>query len=121
MATPHIPPIPPVPVVGAGESIQSRLETLIALARLLDRIEHSGPGVGADQYRTVVERLKSALGAQIPAPALEAILSAHPGAAEVYENLHYDVSGLSRHALERSVASEMLAAQAIAKAARKDH
>jgi hypothetical protein len=47
------------------------------------------------------------------------VLGAHPAAAEVYENMHYAQSGLSRQTLERSVGSEMMASQAIAKAARK--
>ena len=54
----------------------------------------------------------------MPEPALEAILGAHPATAEVYENMHYEVSGLSRSPLERSVATEMLASQAIERASR---
>lgn len=121
MATPHTPQSPRSESVSSGESVQSRIETLIALARLLDRIDGSGRAVGADQYRAVVHRLQSALSAAIPAPALEAILSAHRGAAEVYENLHYEQSGLSRSSLDRSVSTEMLATQAIAQAARTEH
>jgi hypothetical protein len=48
------------------------------------------------------------------------VLGAHPAAAELYENQHYAQSGLSRSSLERSVQSEMLASQLIARAARKD-
>lgn len=111
MATPH------------GESVQSRLETLIALSRLLDRIEASGRGIGADQYLLVVRQLQAALRAGVPEPAMEAILSAHHGAAELYENMNYERSGLSRSPLERSVSTELVAAQAIARAARRgdDH
>jgi hypothetical protein len=47
------------------------------------------------------------------------VLGAHPAAAELYENLHYAQAGLSRSTLERSVATEMLAAQVLAKAARR--
>ena len=97
-------------------SVHSRLEMAIALARLLDRIEASGRSVGADQYRGVVRRLSAALEDGIPGPALEAILSAHPGAAELYENRHYERSGLSRSPLERSVATEMLACQVLSRA-----
>jgi hypothetical protein len=50
--------------------------------------------------------------------ALDAILGAHPGSAELYENMHYEESGLSRSPLERSVATEMLASQAIDRASR---
>ncbi len=99
------------------DSLHSRLENLIALARLLDRVEASGGSVGADQYRTLVQRLTAALSVPIPEAALEAILGAHPGAAELYENMHYDRSGLSRSVLDRSVATEMLASEAIHRAA----
>ena len=48
------------------ESVQSRLETLIALARLLERVEASPVAVGADQYRSLVDRIKGALAAPLP-------------------------------------------------------
>ena len=91
------------------ESLQTRIENLIALARLLDRVESSAVPVGADQYRALVHQLTAALESQIPERALEAILGAHAGAAEIYENLHYEQSGLSRSALDRSVETEMQA------------
>ena len=101
------------------ESLKNRLETAIALARLLERVETSGRAFGADQYRTLVRQLGVALSQEMPDDALQAVLGAHPAAAEVYENLHYAESGLSRSSLERSVGSEMLASQAIARAARR--
>jgi hypothetical protein len=101
------------------ESLQNRIETAVALARLLERVEASTVAVGADQYRTLVERLKESLAAELPAPALDAILTACPASAELYENVHYEQSGLSRSPLERSVATEMLAAQAIDRARRR--
>jgi len=100
------------------EPLQTRLETVIALSRLLERVETRGVGIGADQYRALVRQLQSALATPLPEPALEAILGAHPSAAELYENLHYELSGLSRSPLERSVATEMLASQAIERALR---
>ena len=102
------------------ESLKNRLETAIALARLLERVETSGRAFGADQYRALVHQLGVALSQEMPDDALQAVLGAHPAAAEVYENLHYAESGLSRSSLERSVSSEMLASQAIARAARRD-
>ncbi len=101
------------------ESLKSRLETVIALARLLERVEASNAPVGADQYRALVRQLALALSQALPADALHAVLGAHPAAAELYENLHYEQSGLSRSSLERSVGSEMLASQALVKAARR--
>lgn len=102
------------------ESIKNRLETVIALSRLLERVEcAAGKGVGADQYRALVRQLQVALAQEMPDDALQAVLGAHPAAAEVYENLHYARSGLSRSSLERSIGSEMLASQALARAARR--
>ena len=100
------------------ESLHARLETLIALARLLERVEASPMAVGADQYRALVGQIKMVLAAPVPAAALEAILKAHPATGEIYENMHYEMSGLSRSPLERSVATEMLATQLLHKIAR---
>ena len=99
------------------ESLQSRLETLIALARLLERVEASPIAIGADQYRALVGQLKTALAAPLPAAPLEVILRAHPATGEIYENMNYEISGLSRSSLERSVATEMLATQLLHKIA----
>ena len=101
------------------ETLRNRLETVIALARLLERVENSSVAVGADQYRALVRQLTAALSQEIPDDALHAVLGAYPAAAELYENLHYAQSGLSRSPLERSVGSEMLASQALARAARR--
>jgi hypothetical protein len=99
------------------ESLQSRLETLIALARLLERVDASPIAIGADQYRALVGQLKAALAVPLPAAPLEAILRAHPATGEIYENMNYEVSGLSRSPLERSVATEMLATHLLHKIA----
>ena len=101
------------------ESLRSRIETLIALARLLERVEASPQAIGADQYRALVGQIKAALAPALPQQALEAILDAHPATAEIYENQHYPISGLSRSPLERSVATEMLASQLIHRIAAK--
>jgi hypothetical protein len=107
------------PMAGPStEPLHTRLETLIALARLLERVEATPVAIGADQYRALVRQIQSLLSAPLPGPALQAILNAHPATAEIYENLHYDTSGLSRSALDSSVATEMLATQFIQKAAR---
>ena len=100
------------------DSAKAKLETAIALARILERVERSAAAVDADQYQVIVARLRSALSEDLPADALQAVLGAHPAAAEVYENMHYEHSGLSRSSLERSVSSEMLATQVLARVAR---
>jgi hypothetical protein len=95
------------------ESLHTRLETLIALARLLERVEASPQPIGADQYRALVAQLKGALAAPLPAAPLQAILDAHPATSEIYENMNYELAGLSRSPLERSVATEMVATRLI--------
>ena len=102
------------------ETVKNRLENVIGLARLLERVENTRVTIGPDQYQTLVHQLQRALAQELPHDALQAVLGAHPAAAEVYENQHYAQSGLSRASLERSVSSEMLASQAIARAARKN-
>lgn len=93
------------------EPVKTRLEKVIALARLLERVERSGTAPDPQQYRMLVGELGTALEAELPPPALEAILQASPATAELYENLHYAQSGLSRSPLDRSVAAEMMASQ----------
>jgi hypothetical protein len=102
-----------------ADSLQTRLETLIALARLLERVEAKPAAVSADQYRALVRQLKAALASNVPEPALRAVLAAHPATAELYENMHYQTSGLSRSPLDRSVATELLATDLIHRAARR--
>lgn len=102
------------------ETLKNRLETVIALARLLERVEHNPVPVGADQYRALVRQLSAALSQEMPDEALRAVLGAHRAAAEVYENMQYAQSGLSRSSLERSIESEKLARQVLARAARRD-
>ena len=101
------------------EPLHARLETLIALARLLERVEADPVAVGADQYRALVRQIQAGLAAPLPAQALHAILNAHPATAEIYENLHYETSGLSRSSLDVSVSTELLASRAIDKVARR--
>ena len=96
---------------------KTRLETVIALARLLERVERAPSSASPDQYRALVLQLQGALDEGLPTDALNAVLSAYPAAGEVYENMHYAVSGLSRSTLDRSVASEMAASQLLAKLA----
>ena len=95
------------------ESLKTRLENAIALAQLLERVDRSGKAPDPEQYRALVQQLGAALSAELPPAALEAILNASPAAAEIYENLHYERSGLSRSSLERSVAAEMAANQVL--------
>lgn len=99
--------------------IRTRLETVIALAHLLECVETGTARANADGYRRLVLRLQAALSEDIPADALQAILCAYPATGQVFENLHYAQSGLSRASLERSVTSELQAKQVLARAARR--
>lgn len=96
----------------------TRLTVTHTLAQLLERLERSTVAVGAEQYRSVVLHLVNEF-ADIPSDsALSALLDAHPAAAELYENLHYQHAGLCRSPLEFSSAAELQAKQAIARAMR---
>jgi len=88
---------------------RSNLENLALLAGMFERVERSGTSLDAQQYLVLVDRLKDALGADLPTEGLNAVLSAHPAAAELYENLHYAHAGLCRSPLEVAVAAESAA------------
>ncbi len=90
------------------------------LAQLLERLEHSATSVGAEQYRSVVEHLVNELHVIPSGAELGALLDAHPAAAEVYENLHYDVAGLCRSSLDAATTAERLARDAIERAMRDE-
>jgi hypothetical protein len=100
------------------ESVRSRAQALLVLAGLLERLERSPVRVDPAQYRTVVNRLSAALSEDWPDDLIDALLKAHPSTAELYENLHYARSGLSRAPLDRSVASEQAARALLSRIAR---
>lgn len=97
------------------QPIPARLTVVVALARLLQRLEMSRVPVGADQYRSVVDRLSAALQETPADDALSAVLRAYPAAAELYENLNYQVAGLCRSPLDASLRAEIEARELIAK------
>jgi len=99
--------------------MRTKLETVVPLAHLLECVETGTAIATADGYRRLVLRLQAALSDDIPAEALQAILSAYPATGELFENLHYGLSGLSRAPLEQSVSSERLARQVLARVARR--
>jgi hypothetical protein len=102
------------------ESVKNRLENVIALARLLERVERHPSAPHPEQYRALVRQLGDALDAELPEDALKAVFGAYPAAAELYENRHYEHSGLSRAPLERSIETEMLTSQLLRRVAAKD-
>ncbi|MCW7539268.1 hypothetical protein OOT46_15595 [Aquabacterium sp. A7-Y] len=98
--------------------LPARLSVVVTLARLLDLLDRSGKAVSPEQYRVVAGRLSQALQELAGEPALEAVLSAFPAAAELYENLNYQHAGLCRSPLEAALNAELRAHEVIAKAAR---
>ena len=89
--------------------VRSHLHKVVALADLLESVEAGAATASASGYRLLVQRLQVALGKELPADTLLAILDRYPAASEVYENMHYARSGLFRSPLERSVSSELIA------------
>ena len=90
-------------------------KTVLSLAHILERIDCSGDPVDAAQYQIVVSRLKHALSATMPSAALTAVLNTYPSTAELYENMHYEVSGLSCSSLDSAVSAELQATKLLGK------
>ncbi len=100
-------------------AIPERLKVTFTLAHLLQKLERSPGPVGAEQYRSVVQRLSEELARQPVDDYLRAILAGHPAAAELYENLNYRHAGLCRSPLELSLAAEVRAREVIGRVARR--
>ena len=99
----------------AAAALKNRIENLIAMAQLLERVDANPTIVGAEQYRHLVHTVQSLLGEDdMPDDALRAVMRACPASAVLYENMHYDRSGLSQSPLDAAVGSEMAATQLIA-------
>ena len=94
-------------------AVKSKLETFVALARLLEKIDQSSQPLAADQYRSLIDRLKALLSDDLPTDALRALLAHFPATAELYENLNYAHAGLVCTPLDQSIDAERLARQAI--------
>ena len=86
------------------------------LMALLERLEHSSVPIGADQYRSVVMHLVHEISDITAGQALGVLLDTHPAAAEVYENINYEVAGLCRSPLDQSLAAEIQAKAIIKRA-----
>ena len=100
--------------MSATSALKSRIENLIAMAQLLERVDANPTLVGADQYRVLVGKVQALLDEEWPEDALRAVLRACPASATLYENMHYDRSGLSQSPLDAAVSSEMAASELIA-------
>lgn len=87
-------------------------KNLVALARMLERLERSSTPADADQFRSVIEHLQAELAATQGA-ALEAVLATFPSTAELYENMQYEHAGLCRTPLDAAAAAEIEARRVI--------
>ena len=101
-----------------SQPIPAQLKVVFTLARLLERLDGSTEPVGADQYRSVVSHLSEELQKVRMDDMLQALLNAHPAAAELYENLNYQHAGLCRSPLEASLNAELAAREALVRAAK---
>jgi hypothetical protein len=100
--------------MSAAAVLKNRIENLIAMAQLLERVDANPTLVGARQYVNLVRTVQTLLDEEWPDDALRAVLRACPASATLYENLHYDRSGLSQSPLDSAVASEIAATEFIA-------
>ncbi len=98
-------------------AVAAQLQTVAALARLLEQLDRSAERVDPGQYRGVALRLAELLLQATPGPLLDRLLGAFPSAAEVYENVRYEHAGLCRAPLETALNTEMQARAAIDRAA----
>jgi len=98
--------------------VTPRLQTLAAMASLLQRLDANPRSASAQQYRDVATQVQRLIGEAEPGALLDALLAAYPAAAEVYENLNYTHAGLCRSALEPALNAEMAATALLARVAR---
>ena len=98
--------------------IRVNVRNVVALADLLECVETGTARASASGYRLLVQRLQVALGKELPADALLAILERFPATSEIYENMHYERSGLFRAPLGRSLSSELIATHILRDVAR---
>ena len=91
---------------------------LLLLAQVFERLDRSAAAVDGAQYRDVALRLAREIEQTRDADAVQALLSASPAAAELYENMHYAHAGLCRSPLDNALAAERMARSAIEAARR---
>jgi hypothetical protein len=96
--------------------LPARLNSLAAMAGLLERLDRERTSATAAQYRDVAKSVSTLLAQAEPDAHLRLLLNAAPASAMLYENLRYDVAGLCRAPLELALNAELAATAAIAKA-----
>jgi hypothetical protein len=98
------------------QDLPARLNSLAAMAGLLERLDRQRSTASAEQYRSVARQVSLLLAQAEPDAFLQALLNMAPASAELYENLRYDVAGLCRAPLESALNAELAATAAIKKA-----
>jgi hypothetical protein len=98
--------------------VPHRLQTLAAMASLLQRLDVTPRSASAQQYRDVAGQVRRLLGEAEPGADLDAVLSAFPAASEVYENQNYQHAGLCRTTLEPALNAELAATELLTRIAR---
>lgn len=98
--------------------LPQHLAAVFMLARRLEQRENNAARVDAQLYRFEARCMTEELQSAPTDDALEALLEVFPATAEIYENLHYAQTGLSRSEPSAAMASLLLARKAIAKARR---
>ena len=96
--------------------LPARLHTLAAMASLLQRLDQQPLSASAEQYRAVARQVSALLAAAEPDDLLHALLASAPAAADLYENLRYEMAGLCLAPLETALNAELAASAAIMRA-----
>jgi hypothetical protein len=107
------------PLPAPGTTLHGDFKAAVSLAALLQRVDAQPQGIGPAQYQQLVLQLAQLLTSLPPGEGLQQLLHSFPAAAVVYENQQYGIAGLCRSPLEQSLASELQAQAAIAKARRR--
>jgi len=89
------------------------LQTLAAMAGLLERLERQPSSASAEQYQGVVRQVNTLLQEAEPGAQLDALLRVAPATAELYENLRYQHAGLCRSPLEAALNAELATTAAL--------
>lgn len=102
--------MPATPTRPVQIEVPPALRPLAATALLLEKLDRTPRQASAEQYRHVVRRAQALLSEAEPGPVLDQLLDAFPALAEVWENRHYETSGLCRSPLEAATSAELQAA-----------
>ena len=104
------------PTARPAHQLPARLNSLAAMASLLERLDRERTSATAEQYRIVARSVTMLLEQAEPDAHLRALMDAAPASAELYENLRYEKAGLVRAPLEMALNAELAATAAITKA-----